>query len=69
MNKPRIRTGIHLNEPGAPYPASLQLSIGDTARQLDVSNARGIADRIHDLCDRIDVLNGAARPPAPEDTP
>ena len=68
-NTPRVRTVIHSNEPGAARPYSLRLRLGNEERIITVSNARGVADRIHDLCDRVEVLNGDAHPPAPEDTP
>lgn len=62
-NTPRARTVIHPNPPGSRRPYSLRLRLGTEERTLTVSDARGIADRIHDLCDRVEVLNGDMQRP------
>ena len=51
MNRPRFRVTIDQRHD----KQRIRITIGTTYRVLPISDARHIADRIHDLCDRIEV--------------
>lgn len=43
---------------GRAAPTQVRIRIGHVSRDLPVTDARAICDRIHDLCDRIEQQEG-----------
>lgn len=69
MSVPRWRVGV--DQQGDRL--RVRVAIGSRWRLLEVSDARRIADKIHDTCDRVEELlrrrdeRGRAMPPYPAD--
>lgn len=69
MSVPRWRVGVDQQRDRL----RVKVAIGSRWRLLEVSDARRIADKIHDTCDRVDELRrrreerGRATPPYPAD--
>lgn len=49
---PRLRVTTHQ---ATPTRQEVQIAIGEKYRRLPVVDARAHADRVHDLCDRIEA--------------
>lgn len=65
VNLPKITIELEPNHTG-PYAgrkACLHIGIGDSHRWISPATARQLADKVHDLCDRAEVLNGELQRP------